>query len=341
MRISVDGMGGDFAPREVVAGTLLAAQRLENIEKLYLVGDESALRAELARHKGPIPDCIEIVHASEVVEMGESPAVAVRRKKDSSIARAVDLVKEGAADAVFSAGNTGAAVAAATLKLRTLPGVDRPAIATVIPTMTSPFVLLDAGANPDSTPEMLRQYAVMGSIYSRKILGVANPRVGLVSIGEEAAKGNEVTKKTFGLLEESNINFIGNVEGKDLFGGRVDVAVCDGFVGNVILKTSEAVARMIGKWLSHRFRANPLRMLGYAFLRGAVQEMRTHADPATYGGAPLLGANGVVIIGHGASNAKAVFNGIRVATEAVHLDINHLIREELEQLATAESGSGD
>jgi len=334
MRISIDAMGGDFAPREIVAGTLQAAKSLEGIEKLFLVGNETAIKKQLKKHKGPIPECIEIVHASEIVGMGESPAVAIRRKKDSSISRAIELVKDGKADAIFSAGNTGAAVAAATLKLRTLEGVSRPAIATVMPTPKAPFVLLDAGANPDSTPEMLQQYAVMGSIYSREILGVENPSVGLLSIGEEAAKGNEITKKTFGLLEQTELNFIGNVESGDLYGGKVSVAVCDGFVGNVVLKTSEAVARMISNWLKTMFRANPLRMLGALIARGAFKEMKSHADPSSYGGAPLLGANGVVIIGHGSSNALATFNAIRVASEAIDHDVNHLIEAELKRIKT-------
>lgn len=334
MRISIDAMGGDFAPAEIVAGTLQAAERLKGLDKLFLVGNESAIKAELAKYKGTVPACIEIVHASEVVEMGDSPAVAIRRKKDSSIARAIELVKDGKAGAIFSAGNTGAAVAAATLKLRTLRGVDRPAIATIMPTPDHPFVLLDAGANPDSTPEMIQQYAVMGSIYSREILGVENPSVGLLSIGEEAAKGNETTKKTFGLLEKTSVNFIGNVESRDLFGGKVSVAVCDGFVGNVVLKTSEAVAKMIARWLKAMFKQNIVRMLGYFFARGVFKEMRAHADPASYGGAPLLGANGVVIIGHGSSNAFATFNGIRVASEAIDHDLNHLIEAELQSINT-------
>lgn len=332
MRISVDAMGGDYAPREIVAGTVRAAKELEGIDKLFLVGDESAIKEELAKQKGKIPGCIEIVHASQVVEMGESPAVAIRRKKDSSISRSIELVKDGQADAVFSAGNTGAAVAAATLKLRTLKGVDRPAIATIMPTPKEPFVLLDAGANPDSTPEMIQQYAVMGTIYSREILGVKNPSVGLLSIGEEAAKGNETTKKTFSLLEKTDLNFAGNVESRDLFGGKVSVAVCDGFVGNVVLKTTEAVAKMISNWLKSMFRKNVARILGYFMARGVFKEMRAHADPASHGGAPLLGANGIVIIGHGSSSAFATFNGIRVAAEAIDHDLNHLIEDELKSI---------
>jgi glycerol-3-phosphate acyltransferase PlsX len=334
MRISIDAMGGDFAPQEIVAGTLEAAEKLQGIEKLFLVGDETAIQAELSKHKGTIPSCIEIIHASQVVGMGESPAGAIRRKKDSSIARSVELVKDGKADAIFSAGNTGAAVAAATLKLRTLEGVARPAIAAIMPTPKDPFILLDAGANPDSTPEMIQQYAVMGAIYSREILGVKKPTIGLVSIGEEAAKGNETTKKTFSLLEQSHLNFIGNVESRDLFEGKVNVAVCDGFVGNVVLKTTEAVARMISTWLKTMFKANPLRILGYFISRGVFKEMKTRADPSSYGGAPLLGANGVVIIGHGSSNAIATYNAIRVASEAIDHDLNHLIEAELKNIDT-------
>jgi glycerol-3-phosphate acyltransferase PlsX len=336
MRISVDAMGGDDAPRAIVAGALQAARDLKGLERLILVGNRDAIEQELELSKQPVPACIEIEHASEVVGMGEAPATAIRRKKDSSIARSIDLVKEGRADAVFSAGNTGAAVAAATLKLRTLQGVSRPAIATVIPTSKEPYVLLDSGANPDSTPEMLQQYAVMGSIYSRKILGVRSPRVGLLSIGEEEAKGNDTTKKSFALLERAQMNFVGNVESRDLFTGRVDVAVCDGFVGNVVLKTTEAVASMISSWLKELFRKTPLRVVGYLLSRGVFKEVRRKTDPSCHGGAPLLGANGVVVIGHGSSNSEAAFNGIRVAVEAVSHDLNHLIEEALEKIAAAD-----
>ena len=244
-------------------------------------------------------------------------------------------MKEGDADAIFSAGNTGAAVAAATLMLRTLKGVSRPAIAAVIPTSESPYVLLDAGANPDSTPEMLQQFAVMGSIYSREILGVSSPRVGLLSIGEEAAKGNETTKKGFGLLEQARLKFVGNVESRDLFTGKVDVAVCDGFVGNVVLKTAESVASMMSTWLKELFRKSPIRILGYLLSRGVFREVRRKMDPSCHGGAPLLGANGVVIIGHGSSNREAAFNGIRVACEAVSHDVNHLIEDALHEINRA------
>ena len=332
MRISVDAMGGDDAPREIVAGALLAARQIQGLEKLFLVGNAEVIKTEIENLTDSTPDCIEIVNASEVVGMGEAPATAIRRKKDSSIARAISLVKDGSADAIFSAGNTGAAVAAATIQLRTLKGVSRPAIATVIPTSNNPFVLLDAGANPDSTPDMLQQFAVMGSIYSREILGVLSPCVGLLSIGEEEAKGNETTKKGFRLLEQVDIDFVGNVESKDLFLGRVDVAVCDGFVGNVVLKTTESVASMISSWLKELFRENPIRILGYLFSRGVFKEVRKKTDPSCYGGAPLLGANGIVIIGHGSSNREAAYNGIRVACEAISHNLNHLIEDSLNNI---------
>ncbi len=335
MRIAVDAMGGDFAPREIVAGTIDAARHLTGVEKLILVGDEAAIRQECARH-GPLPAVVEIRHCTEVVGMEESPAGAVRRKKDSSISRAVDLIKIGEADAVFSAGNTGAAVAAMTLKLRTLAGVERPAIATIIPA-PRPFILIDAGANPDSTSRMLAQFAVMGSVYAREILAIARPRIGLLSVGTEESKGNQITKDVFQTLEKSPLNFFGNVEGHDLFEGKVDVIVCDGFVGNVVLKTCEAVAHVMKTWLKEELTRTPIRMLGAALLKGAFGAIRKKSDPDVFGGAPLLGANGVCIIGHGVSNAFAVRNGIRVAGEWVSHNLNQQIIagiQEMESSAT-------
>lgn len=331
MRIAVDAMGGDFAPREIVAGTIRAARTLQGIDQLYLIGDESAIRKELAL-QGEVPASVEVRHASEVIGMDESPAVAIRRKKDSSISRAVDLVKAGEADAVFSAGSTGAAVAAAQLKWRTLEGVDRPAIACVIPTPVKPFVLLDAGATTDCTAELLVQFAVMGSVYSREIVGQANPSVGLLSVGAEDSKGNETTKQAFKLLEKSHLNFSGNVEAHDLYEGKVDVVVCDGFVGNVVLKTSEGVAHVIGRWLKEEFTRNALRKFGAFLLKPGLDSLKKRSDPSMYGGAPLLGVNGICIIGHGASNARAVCNGIRVAAEAVSHQVNHLIVEEIKKV---------
>ena len=254
--------------------------------------------------------------------MGEAPAQAVRRKKDSSIGRAVEMVKDGEADAVMSAGNTGAAVAACTLKLRTLAGVDRPAIATVMPTQKHPVVLVDAGANLDCTPTQLVQFALMGSVYSRRILGRARPVVGLLSIGGEESKGNDVTKKTFASLQKAPLNFRGNVEGRDIFEGDTDVVVCDGFVGNIVLKTSESTATAVVSWLKHELMANWVRKGACLLLRGAFKSLKQRLDPESYGGAPLLGANGVCIIAHGRSSRHAVYHAVRVAAESVQCHVN-------------------
>ncbi|MBI3986373.1 MAG: phosphate acyltransferase PlsX [Lentisphaerae bacterium] len=331
MRIAVDAMGGDFAPKEIVAGAVQAARGLPLVRKISLVGDETAIRAEL-KTLPACPEKIEIVHASEVVGMEESPAVAIRRKKDSSVGRAVDLVKSGDADAMVSAGNTGAVVVAATLKLRTLDGIERPAIATVMPSPKAPFVLIDAGANTDCTARLLVQFAVMGHVYSREILGQANPVVGLMSVGTEDTKGNEITKEAFRLLTQANLNFKGNIEGHDLFTGEIDVAVCDGFVGNVILKTAESAAHAIATWMKAEFTANWVRMLGALLLRGAGRAMKQRMDPSNYGGAPLLGVNGVCIISHGAAKAHAVFHAVRVACESVSHKVNDQIVNEMRRV---------
>ena len=320
-------MGGDFAPQAIVEGSLLAVRECPDIELLYLVGDEKAVQAEIDRCGGS-PGRVEIRHASEVVGMGESPATAVRRKKDSSINRAMDLVKSREADAVFAAGSTGAAVAAATLKLRTLEGIRRPGIAVAMPTPADkPIVLIDGGATTDCTPEILMQFAIMGSAYSRKVIGQAEPKIGLMSVGTEEAKGNALSKETFELLEKAPIRFIGNVEGHDLFEGKVDVVVCDGFTGNVILKTSESVAHAIGTWLKREMTKNPLRILGSLLLSGGLRSLKKKTSQKTYGGAPLLGVNGICIIGHGSSDAIATKNGILQAARAVSLRLNESILE--------------
>lgn len=318
-------MGGDFAPLEIVAGAVQAAGRLPAVERIFLIGDQPAIERELRRH-GAISTRIEICHASEAVEMDESPALAIRRKRDNSISRAVDMVKAGRAEAALSAGNTGAMVVAATLKLRTLQGVNRPAIATVMPTQDRPVLLLDAGANAMCDAAMLLQFAVMGTVYSREVLGQARPVVGLLSIGGEESKGNETTLGALPLLkaadEQGLIRFRGNVEGHDIFRGETDVIVCDGFTGNVVLKTSESASRAISYWMKREFTANPLRMAGALLLRGALRSMKRRMDPDLYGGAPLLGVNGICIITHGSSRAKAIFHAIRVASEAVGHQVN-------------------
>lgn len=328
MRLAIDAMGGDYAPGEIVDGVVAAARALPGLTALYLVGDESRVRAELARHRD-VPGLIEVRHASEVVAMDDPPASSVRRKKDSSINRAVELVKSGEANAIISAGNTGAAVASATLRLRTLQGVDRPGIAAVLPTQKRPLLLVDAGATIDCAPRQLVQFAAMGSVYSREILGQASPVVGLLSVGDEDVKGNDITKETFHLLQRSALNFRGNVEGHDLFEGETDVVVCDGFIGNIVLKTSESAAHAIGHWLKESLTRNAWRTLGAAILRGAFREMKQKMDPELTGGAPLLGANGVVIISHGASSQTAVFHAIRVASEALAHHVNPLMVDEV------------
>ncbi|MDO9543139.1 MAG: phosphate acyltransferase PlsX [Kiritimatiellia bacterium] len=324
MQIAIDAMGGDFAPHAIVAGALRAVASLPDIEMVILVGDEAVINRE-CRAFGNIPSRIEIFHASESIGMNESPVNAVRHKKDSSINRSIDLIKTGRAQAMISAGNTGAVVASATLKLRTLSGIERPAIATMMPTPSKPFVLIDAGANTDCAPKLLLQFAAMGHVYAREILSQPNPIIGLMSVGTEDSKGNENTKEAFRLLTASGLNFKGNIEGHDLFKGNIDVAVCDGFVGNVILKTSESVGHAVGTWIKSEFSSNPVRMLGAICLHGALNKMKRTMNPEMYGGAPLLGIKGTCIICHGASSERAIFNAIRVARDSVHQQINDMI----------------
>jgi len=332
MRIAVDAMGGDFAPKEIVAGAVKAARELKDLTLLVLVGQEEVIRQELKAYE-PIPKKLLIRHASEVVGMEETPALAIRKKKDNSISRMMDMINAGEVDAAVSAGNTGAMVVAATLKLRTLEGIQRPAIATVMPTMGRPIVLIDAGANTDCSPELLAEFAVMGSVYAREILGQPSPVVGLMSIGGEDSKGNEITKEAFRLLSAAPVNFRGNVEGHDLFRGETDVVVCDGFVGNVVLKTSESVAHAIGSWLKKEFKANPVRILGALLLRGALKTIKKRMDPEMFGGAPLLGVNGVCIITHGSSSRTAIYHAVRVACESVGHHVNDRIIEEARKLS--------
>jgi phosphate acyltransferase len=321
MRIALDAMGGDYAPKNTVEGAVLALKEYPYIEKLFLVGDAVATGNELKRLD--FKDArIEIFHASEVVSMKESAAKAVRHKKDASICRAVDLVKNGSAHAVVSAGHTGAAVVACVLKLRTLKGIDRPAIACLLPTQNKVFVLIDGGANPDSNPENLVQFAIMGCVFSAHVLGYNNPSVALMSIGEEDMRGNDVTKEAFKLLKASGLNFRGNIEGHDLFIKPAEVVVCDGFTGNVVLKTTEAVAQAILSWLKRELFRNPVRKLGAKLAEGAFKSIRKKTNYEEYGGVPLLGVNGVCIIAHGASSPVAVKNAIRAATESIKQEIN-------------------
>ena len=327
MRIALDAMGGDHAPDAIVQGAILSAREQSQVE-IILVGDKSRITPLLSRARNTPPN-ISIHHASQVVEMGESPLLGLRKKKDSSIAVAVQLVKEGEADAVVSAGNTGAVVTATKLKLRFLECIERPAIATVFRHEKGISVLLDAGANIDCTARYLFEFAVMGVAYSKEILGYATPRVGLLSIGEEESKGNELTKEAFKLLEKSSLNFIGNIEGRDILAGTADVIVCDGFVGNVVLKVGESVAVYFKDLVKKEFTANPLRKLGALLLAGALKSIARKMDYAEYGGAPLIGVKGTCIICHGRSNPKAIKNAIRVATEFVSHHVNQHIVESM------------
>lgn len=337
--IAVDAMGGDFAPRVVIDGVGEWLDRHTGGTTLFVVGDESHVRAELRRIGKEADPRLTVVHAPDVIRMEDAPAAAVRTKRRSSINVAVDLVKQGEAHAFFSAGNTGACVASTVLKWRTLAGISRPGIAAVIPSPEGNFVLLDAGSTVDCEPINLVQYAIMGLVYSRHILGKAEPRVGLLNVGGEDVKGNDLAKESFKLLSgRPGLNFIGNVEGHDLFSGRVDVVVCDGFVGNVVLKTCESLVGAISKVLRTNLSKNVVRKFGYVLSKGAYTELRQACDHAEFGGAPLLGVDGVCIIGHGSSCARAVRNGIRVAEEFVRHQVNERIVEQAQACGMSPAG---
>ena len=339
MRVALDAMGGDFAPRNIVEGAVLALEAYPHLTKLYLVGDRTAVQSELQR-LGFVDPRVEIFHAGQVVEMGEEAVASVRKKKDSSISRAVDLVKKGQADAVVSAGHTGAAVAASSIKLRTLPGIERAGIATTIPTESNLFVLIDAGANPDAKPIHLLQYAIMGSVYSRHVLKYKNPSIGLMSIGTEDNKGSESTKEVFKMLKASGMNFRGNIEGHDLFENPVEVVLCEGFVGNVVLKSAEALAHAIITWLKHELKKNPLRIAGAVLAQGAFKAIRKKINADEYGGSLLLGVDGICIIAHGSSSPTAIKNAIRVALESIDQQVNpHIVEEVKKYYAHAPSPS--
>lgn len=329
MKIVVDAMGGDYAPDVVIEGALAAVN--EHDVEVILVGDQAKIEPLLKRSKYG-GSKISFVHAPEVIEMCESAALGVRRKRNSSIVVGVNLVKEGRADAFFSAGNTGAVVCAGTLGLGLLPGIERPGIAIVTPTLKGISLIIDVGANIDPKPAQLLQYGVMADAYSKYILNKANPAVGLLNIGEEEAKGTEFIRETYELLEKSRLNFIGNVEGKDLFSGKCDIIVCDGFVGNVALKVSESAAEAMQTFLKRYLLGNIFGKIGLIFMLPSLKRFKKDIDYAEYGGAPLLGVNGVVIIGHGRSNKKAIKNAIRVAKEEVERKVNEKILEAIRVL---------
>jgi glycerol-3-phosphate acyltransferase PlsX len=325
--IAVDAMGGDHAPRAEVEGALLAVRELG--VRVILVGVEATVRQELNRHRHRgMP--IEIVNATEIITMTDSPSQAFRRKKDSSLHVAAKMVRDGKADALVTAGNTGAAMTVARFVLGTLPSVDRPALAAAFPNMREKVtIILDVGANVDSKPLQIEQFAVMGEIYYRAIWGVKKPRVALLSIGEEEMKGNELTREAAALLKQTALNFVGNVEGRDVFRGNVDVIVCDGFIGNVALKISEGLAEHIGGMLKKAIKSSLTSQLGYALSKSAFDSFRKRTDYSEYGGAPLLGVRGITVIGHGRSNPNAIKNAIRVANELCRSRVNEKIEQEL------------
>ena len=342
IRIALDAMGGDNAPGEIVRGGVEAAVGLEDV-KVLLVGVKEQIDAELAKYPKEVAAAakkgtLEVIHAPDVAEMDESPVMAVRKKKDCSINVAMRLVKEGRADAFVSAGNSGAVATSAILNLGRIKGVQRPAIATILPTRIPrrPLLLLDAGANMDCHADWLVQFAIMGSVYSQGVLKRTKPLVGLLSIGTEDCKGNEMTKETFRLLKEvKDIDFRGNVEGHDVFQGQTDVVVCDGFVGNVVLKTSESLAHAVSYFLKRECFRGIFRVLGALLLKGAFKSLKNQLDPDIYGGAPLLGVPGAVIITHGSSSHKAIYYAVKAGVNAARNDVSGLISSRIEEYETS------
>ncbi len=327
-RIALDGMGGDHAPGVVVDGAVQAANDFDL--EIVLVGQEQALKRELARHK-VTGGRLSIHHASQVVEMGESPVQAIKKKKDSSISVCIDLLKQKAVDAVVTAGNTGAAVAASTLNLGLLPGIKRPGIIISLPTLRGISLAIDVGANIDPTPEHLVQYALMADIYSRTIYKKRHPTIGLLNIGEEESKGTDLMKDTYKLLRESGFNFIGNIEGRDFFTGKCDCIICDGFVGNVALKLIEGIIESMAGLIQKELSKNYLAQIGAFLCKPALMSVRRETNYEEAGGAQLLGINGVVIISHGASSSLAIRNAVKKAAQVVELDINGYIVTEVTQ----------
>ncbi|MBB5350163.1 glycerol-3-phosphate acyltransferase PlsX [Haloferula luteola] len=341
MKVALDVMGGDRAPEVNLAGAAASLADFPSLQKLFLVGDEAAIRSGAPAHGLRLDDPrIEIVPSTEVIAMCEAGATAIRRKKQSSISIAMDLVKSGQADAFVSAGNTGACVAAAQIKLRLIPGIERAGIASGLPNEHGTCHLLDAGANPEAKPSHLLGYAIMGAAFSRGVYGVKNPKVGIMSNGEEDEKGTPFTKETFALVKDfaatgkAPFEFIGNVEGHDLFDEELHVCLCDGFTGNIVLKTAEATAKAMSKWLRQALTASPVRKAGALLAKGAFGELKQRASAESYGGSPLLGVNGVVIIAHGGSTAVAIRNAIRVGLESAEQKVNDHIRQALAALDT-------
>jgi glycerol-3-phosphate acyltransferase PlsX len=321
-------MGGDHAPKEIVAGAVRAAAQIDG--EILLVGSSDAIAAS---HVGSLPANVRVIEASQTIDMHDSPVDALRRKKDSSLVIAANLVRDGEADAMISAGNTGAAAAAATMLWKTLPGISRPAIATVFPSRTGHFVVLDSGATVDADPRNMLEFAVMGSAYAETVLQIAEPKVALLNIGEEASKGNSLTKSSYKLLHDNLPNFVGNVEGKDMWKGGYDVVVCEAFVGNVVLKASEGLGEFLFDLIREGLTKNPItKVVAGLFLKSTFRDIRRRTDYSEYGGAPLLGVNGLCVICHGRSNAKAIANAILVVKREHQEHLNDRIEAQVDHL---------
>lgn len=333
MKIAVDAMGGDHAPEHPVAGAVMAARELG--ADIVLVGQEGPVREALSRHGET--DSLHVVHADEVISMDESPATALRRKKNSSIHVAARLLRDNEVQGFVSAGNTGAVMVTVKLYVGTIPGVDRPALAVILPSRAGRTVLIDVGANVDPKSRNLVQFAVMGSFFAQTILGLESPRVGLLSIGEEAGKGTDLIREAHAALDASPLNFLGNVEARQIYSGEADVVVSDGFTGNVVLKTSEAVVETMLHLLREELQSSPRNMLGARIARGAFRNYRSRVHYAEFGGAPLLGARGLSVICHGRSSARAIMNGIRVTMEYGQHGVNENIEAMLAELALNET----
>ncbi|MFA6378699.1 MAG: phosphate acyltransferase PlsX [Candidatus Omnitrophota bacterium] len=326
MNIIVDAMGGDHAPREIVDGAIQAVKEFD--VSITLVGIEPKIRAELAKYEYA-KDKIEIIHTDDVVDMHDHATISIRKKKNSSISTGINLLKESKKyDAFISAGNTGAVVCAATFFLGMLPGVDRPAIGLVIPTLKKFSFLIDVGANTDPKPEHLLQSAIMAKVYAQEVMGINDPRIGLLNIGAEETKGTDFMKETHRLFLERLSNFAGNVEANEIFAGRCDCIICDGYVGNVVIKISESLMESALALIRREMKKSPLAILGAVLMRGCMRDIKKHADYSEYGGAPLLGVNGLVMISHGRSNAKAIKNAIRATMREIENNmIEHVIKE--------------
>ncbi|MCL2484801.1 MAG: phosphate acyltransferase PlsX [Endomicrobia bacterium] len=328
MIIALDAMGGDNAPEATVEGAVLAA--IGSNHKIILVGPEKLISQELLKHHKRYNVTsldIEIANATEVIGMDEHPAKAVRQKKDSSLSVAAKLVADGKADAFVSMGNTGAAMAAALFYLKRIDGVLRPAISTSFPTVNGTCIIADMGANVDCKPEHLFQFAIMANLFCKRVMGIVKPKVGLLSIGEEPTKGNELTLKAFDLIQKANLNFVGNIEGRDIPRGKVDVVICDGFIGNIVLKFGEGIAEMMLKLVKKGFKEHPISWASLPFLWFALKDLKKKVDYSEFGGAPLLGVDGVCLIGHGRSDAKAVKNAVFSAARAAEHDLTTEIKE--------------